>query len=135
MSSRRTLKAAAAIREVVSMAILTELRDPRVANVTVTRVEVSADMRQAKVYVSIMGDESQQQLCLHGLQSSSGYLQQKVSQRIETRYVPRLKFVEDEGVKKSIEVARILRDVLPEEAASGDEPLSDETAPDQNDAN
>ena len=54
MSSRRTLKAASAIREVVSMAILTELRDPRIENVTVTFVEVSGDMRMAKVHVSIL---------------------------------------------------------------------------------
>ena len=60
MSSRRVLKAAEAIREVVSMAILTDLRDPRVEGVTVTYVEVSPDMRQAKVHVSIMGSEAQQ---------------------------------------------------------------------------
>ncbi|MDP7014943.1 MAG: ribosome-binding factor A, partial [Pirellulaceae bacterium] len=69
MSSRRALKAAAAIREVVSWAILTEISDPRVANVTVTHVEVSADMQQATVNVSIMGDEGKQQLCLRGLQN------------------------------------------------------------------
>lgn len=129
MTSRRTLKAAAAIREVVSMAILTELRDPRIANVTVTRVEVSGDMRQAKVYVSIMGDETQQDLCLHGLNSSKGFLQQKVAQRIDTRYTPRIKFILDEGVKKSIEVAQILRDVLPPEEAS-DENESGDDPPD-----
>lgn len=131
MTSRRTLKAAAAIREVVSMAILTELRDPRVQNVTVTRVEVSGDMRQAKVYVSIMGDEAQQDLCLHGLRSSGGYLQQKVAKRIDTRYTPRLKFILDEGVKKSIEVAQILRDVLPAEEAGDD---NAEESPPENDS-
>ena len=62
MSSRRVLKAAEAIREVVSMAILTEVRDPRVKNVTVTMVELSADMKTAKVHVSVMGDEKQQKL-------------------------------------------------------------------------
>ena len=67
MSSRRVLKAAEAIREVVSMAILTELRDPRVKNVTVVGVEVLPDMRQAKVHVSIMGDEKEQQLGLSRL--------------------------------------------------------------------
>ena len=90
MSSRRVLKAAEAIREVVSMAILTDLRDPRIEGVTVTYVEVSPDMRQAKVHVSIMGDDAQQQLCLHGLRSSAGYLQSKISDRIDTRYTPRL---------------------------------------------
>ncbi len=57
MPSRRAQKTAEAIREVVSMAILAELQDPRVRNVTVTYVEVSGDMRQARVHVSIMGDK------------------------------------------------------------------------------
>jgi ribosome-binding factor A len=118
--SRRTEKAAEAVREVVSMAILTELNDPRVKDVTVTFVEVSADMRYAKVHVSVMGDETQQTLTLRGLQHAAGFLQAKIAKRIEIRYTPKLSFVLDEGVKKSIEVARILREVLPQEPAGAD---------------
>jgi ribosome-binding factor A len=129
MSSRRVLKAAEAIREVVSMAILADLKDPRIQNVTVTHVEVSPDMRQAKVYVSVMGDEKAQQLSLHGLQSSAGYLQQKIAKRIDTRYTPRIMFELDMGVKKSIAIARLLDEVLPEEpesAAAEDEARDEE---------
>ncbi|HJN12665.1 MAG: 30S ribosome-binding factor RbfA [Pirellulaceae bacterium] len=115
MSSRRVLKAAEAVREVVSMAILTELRDPRIRNVTVTYVEMAGDMRQAKVHVSVMGDKTQQDLSLRGLQSASGFLQQKVAQRIDTRYTPRLIFILDQGIKNSLEVSRILEEVLPAE--------------------
>lgn len=115
MTSRRVLKVAQAIREVVSMAILTDLRDPRIENVTVTFVEVSADLRHSKVHVSVMGDEKQQQLCLHGLQNSAGYLQQKVSKRVDLRYTPRIKFVLDQGVKNSIEITRILGELLPDD--------------------
>jgi ribosome-binding factor A len=129
MSSRRLLKAAEAVREVVSMAILTELRDPRIQDVTVTYVEVSADMRHAKVHVSVMGDEPKQKLSLRGLENASGFLQQKVARRIETRYTPRLKFVLDKGVKHSLEVSRILSEVLPpapeEEPAETDEALTE----------
>jgi ribosome-binding factor A len=113
MSSRRLLKAAEAIREVVSMAILTELKDPRVKNVTVTYVEVAADMRSAKVHVSIMGSETQQNLALRGLQNAAGFLQHLLSEKIDTRYTPRLVFSLDQGVKHSIAVAEILRGVLP----------------------
>ena len=121
MSSRRVLKAAEAVREVVGMAILADLKDPRIQNVTVTHVEVSPDMRQAKVYVSVMGDEKAQQLSLHGLQSSAGYLQQKIAKRIDTRYTPRIMFELDMGVKKSIAIARLLEDVLP----ATDEPTNE----------
>ena len=127
MSSRRVLKAAEAVREVVGMAILADLKDPRIQHVTVTHVEVSPDMRQAKVYVSVMGDEKAQQLSLHGLQSSAGYLQQKIAKRIDTRYTPRIIFELDMGVKKSIAIARLLEDVLPEgQEADGDDAPRDE---------
>ncbi len=115
MISRRMQKAAQAIREVVGTSILRDLMDPRIENVTVTNVEVSRDMRQARVYVSVMGDEKQQQLCLHGLRHAAGFLQSKVAKRIDTRYTPVLKFVLDMGVKKSIEINEILQSVLPDQ--------------------
>lgn len=120
MSSRRTEKAAEAIREVVSMAILTEISDPRVRGVTVTFVEVSADLRHAKVHVSVMGDEACQKLTLRGLQSAAGFLQAKIAKGIDIRYTPKLSFVLDQGVKHSIAVAQILRQVLPKDTAAPD---------------
>ena len=125
MTSRRVQKVAQAIREVVSMAIIADLRDPRITDVTVTYVEVSADLRLAKVHVSIMGDEIKQNLCLHGLRSSAGFLQNKISNRIDTRYTPRLRFELDQGVKQSIALSKILDDVLPTESAVDN--TSDET--------
>lgn len=116
MTSRRVLKVAEAIREVVSWAILTELRDPRVQNVTVTHVEVSADLQVAKVNISVMGDEKKEALTLHGLESAVGFLQRKVADRLATRYVPKLKFYIDKGVKHSLEISRILDEVLPKKA-------------------
>ena len=113
MSSRRTLKAASAIREVVSSAILIDLQDPRVRDVTVTFVEVASDMRQAKVHVSVMGDEKKETLALHGLQNAAGFLQSKIGERIDTRYIPKLTFVLDKGVKQSIEISRLLGELLP----------------------
>jgi ribosome-binding factor A len=137
MSSRRVQKCAEAIREVVSMAILAELNDPRVRDVTVISVEVSPDLRYAKVFVSVMGDDAHQQLTMKGLTSAAGFLQAKIAKRLELRYTPRLSFVLDQGVKRSIEVARILREVLPPEPTADDAPAAgdDEFAePDASDA-
>jgi len=106
--SRRTLKAAEAIRQVVGMAILTEIQDPRVADVTVVRVEVAGDMQTAKVYVSVMGDESKQNLCLKGLKSCAGFLQSRITKRLDTRYVPHLNFVLDQGVKNQLLISKML---------------------------
>ena len=97
------------------MAILTELQDPRVRDVTVTGVEASGDLRFAKVMVSVMGDETRQNLTLRGLQSAAGFLQAKIADRIDLRWTPRLTFILDQGVKRSIEMAKILREVLPAE--------------------
>ena len=113
MSSRRVLKAAQAIREVVSMAILTDMKDPRVKDVTVTFVEVSGDLRLAKVHISVMGDETKKNVCLRGLQHASGYFQKKVGERIDTRYTPRVQFVLDKGIENAMAVTKILDEVLP----------------------
>jgi len=120
MSSRRVQKVAEAIREVVSMSILTELQDPRIRDVTVIGVEASGDLRYAKVMVSVMGDETRQNLTLRGLQNAAGFLQSKIAERIDLRYTPRLTFVLDQGVKHSITVAQILREVLPAEKSTTD---------------
>jgi ribosome-binding factor A len=111
------------------MAILTELRDPRIEGVTVTKVEVTPDMRGAKVFVSIMGNEAKQNLCLRALQNSAGFLQSKVAARIDTRYTPRLRFELDEGVKKSIAIAKMLSEVLPDDDRV-EEPPDEEAADD-----
>lgn len=124
MSHRRTAKVAQAIRQVVSTAILTELRDPRVKKVTVLNVEVPPDLRSAKVYVSVMGEEREGYLVLRGLQSARGFLQSRIADEIDLRWTPILEFVLDSGVKKSIETSKLLRDAgvgLPEEGDAGEE--------------
>jgi ribosome-binding factor A len=126
MSHRRTAKVAQAIRQVVSTAILTELRDPRVKKVTVLNVEVPPDLRSAKVYVSVMGEEREGHLVLRGLQSARGFLQSRIADEIDLRWTPILEFVLDTGVKKSIETSRLLREAgvgLPgDEDEHSDEP-------------
>lgn len=100
------------------MAILTQVRDPRVKDVTVTRVEMLPDMRSAVIYVSVMGNDTKQELALRGLNSSAGFLQAQIAERIETRYTPRLTFKLDGGVKLSLEIARVLDEVLPNTAVA-----------------
>ncbi|MFN0198235.1 MAG: 30S ribosome-binding factor RbfA [Planctomycetaceae bacterium] len=104
-----------AILETVSTTILFNLKDPRVKNVTVLNVEVADDLRTAKVYVSVMGDDKSQSLCMHGLRSARGFIQSKLASRLDTRYTPVLTFILDQSLKLSAEAARILREVLPSE--------------------
>lgn len=97
------------------MAILTDIKDPRVSNVTVTFVEVSSDLRTAKVHVSVMGNETRKKLCLSGLKHATGFLQKKVGDRIDARYTPRVQFVLDRGIENAMTISRILDEVLPKE--------------------
>ena len=114
MTSRRLLKAAEAIREVVASSILTDLRDPRVKDVTVISVEVSPDMREAKVSVSVMGTDAQKQKSMRGLQNSAGFLQQKIANRIDPRYTPRLQFVLNKGADNAMLVSELLAKIAKE---------------------
>jgi ribosome-binding factor A len=103
---------AEAIREVVSSAILFKLSDPRVRAVTVLGVELSGDLRHAVVAVSIMGSQAEQNLAMKGLKSAAGYLQSVVAERLQTRFTPVLTFKLDQGVKKSIELSRLIDETL-----------------------
>jgi ribosome-binding factor A len=114
MKAYRLARVAEVIREVASETILFELRDPRVKMVTVTRAEVSADLQHAKVYVSVMGSASQQQLTLRGLQHAAGFIQSKLGDRLKTRFTPVIHFILDQGVKNSIEISRLINEALGE---------------------
>src|SRR5947207_12500931 len=117
MKTHRLARVAEAVREVASETILYELRDPRVKLVTVTRAEVSGDLQHAKVYVSVMGTPAEQKLTLRGLQHAAGFVQSKLAKRLQTRFTPVLRFVLDEGVKKSIEMSRLISEALGKPAA------------------
>jgi ribosome-binding factor A len=112
MKAHRLARVAEVIREVASETILFELQDPRVKNVTVTRAEVAADLQHAKVHVSVMGSPREQELCLHGLQHAAGFVQSRLAGRLKTRFTPTIKFVLDQGVKKSIEMTRLINEAL-----------------------
>ena len=136
MSSHRNLRVAQAIREVVASAILFETADPRIRSVTVLRVEVSADLRQATVHVTVMGNEAEQSLALRGLKHATGFFQSKVAARLQTRFTPVLTFKLDDSVKKSVEMSRLIAeavasDLQPDSVAGEPSPAGDaELSPD-----
>lgn len=122
MPSHRTLRVAEAIREVVSSAILFEVADPRVQAVTVLGVDVSGDLRNATVHVSIMGTEEEQQRALKGLRSAAGFLQSRVAARLQIRFTPTLSFKKDDSVKKSIAISRLIDTAIAEDRRTDSAP-------------
>lgn len=122
MPSHRSLRMAEAIREVVSSAILFEVADPRVSSVTVINVELSRDLRNATILVSIMGSPADQDRSMAGLKHASGFIQSRVAARLQTRFTPAIFFKRDDSVKKSIEISRLIDTAI----ASDRKPESDE---------
>src|SRR5438046_8291526 len=133
MKSHRLARVSEVVREVAASTVLFELKDPRVKNVTVTRAEVSADLQHAKVYVSVMGSEKEQKLTMYGLGAAAGFVQAKLAKRLTTRYVPHVTFVLDEGVKRSVEIARIIREELGDPAAVAEPPADDDNSDEEPD--
>ena len=120
MSSRRLARMAQAIRESVSSAILSELKDPRVQDVTVVGVDVSGDLRSALVRVTVRGDAKAQSLTHHGLRSARGFLQSRSGDRLKTRYTPVLEFALDDEARQHLEAAQLLKEIEQERILAAD---------------
>ena len=102
------------IRKAVSEIFLRELSDPRIRLATVTRVEVSADLLHAKIFVSILGEESEQRTVFRGLKSAAGYIRKELGHRVKLRFLPNLQFIHDQSFEKALEVNRLIDELTAE---------------------
>lgn len=109
MSIRRVQRVSRQIRDVVSRMLLQELADPRLGFITVTGVEVSDDMREATVLLSVLGESAEASVCLKAVGRARGRIQKEVNSVLTMRIVPRIDFALDESVKKSAEIARLIQ--------------------------
>lgn len=96
------------IREVLSDAISTEVKDPRIGFVTITGVDTSPDLRTAKVFVSVLGTDEERDDSLTGLQSSHGFLQGRIASELRMKRTPTLTFHYDESVERGARLSRLL---------------------------
>ena len=96
------------LREVVGAAISGELSDPRIGFVTVTSVETSPDLRAAKVFVSVLGDEEEREATLEGLRSSHGVIQARIAAETRMKRTPTLTFHYDDTIEKASRVSELL---------------------------
>jgi ribosome-binding factor A len=99
-----------AVREVLSARIAEGLRDPRIGFVTVTAVETSPDLRQARVYVSVLGSDDERSATLEGLESAHGVIQQAVASELRMKRTPTLQFVFDESIDRGMRITELLDD-------------------------
>jgi len=95
MSKQRVKRVEAALKNEISRIIHDELKDPRIGFVTVTRVEITADLRSAKIYFSILGNEKNRKDTLIGLKQATGYIRKLIGERLKLRYTPEIAFYLD----------------------------------------
>jgi ribosome-binding factor A len=112
MGSGRMRRVDEAVRAVLSDAISKQLQDPRVGFVTVTGVQTSPDLRHARVYVSVMGDEDTREASLEGLRSAHGFLQGRIAAELTLKHTPALIFEYDGSVDRGLRISALL-DELP----------------------
>lgn len=110
MTADRMRRVDEAVREVLSGAITQELKDPRIGFVTVTAVQTSTDLRHARVFVSVLGDEAQRRLSLDGLRSAHGYLQRRVASELTLKHTPTLDFLYDDSLDRSLRIQSLLEE-------------------------
>jgi ribosome-binding factor A len=120
MSDGRMRRVDEAVRAVLSDAITKDLQDPRVGFVTVTAVKTSPDLRHARVYVSVLGDEEARSATLEGLRSAHGFLQGRVAAELPLKHTPLLKFEYDESIDRGMRITRLI-DESPPAARGPDE--------------
>ncbi len=110
MKSQRLARIDHEIQRILGTLITQELSDPRLAFVTVTRVEVSDDLQHCKVYVSVIGDRHAARQSLDALTHASRFLRGELGHKIDLRHTPELIFIEDRSTERAIELAKTLRE-------------------------
>jgi ribosome-binding factor A len=122
MSGSRMRRVDEAVRAVLSDVITQEIKDPRVGFVTVTAVKTSPDLRHARVYVSILGDDETRADSLVGLNSAHGFLQRRVASELRLKHTPTLAFEYDDTVDRGIRLSELLDEHEPAAGKEGGTP-------------
>ena len=115
--TRRTERLEGEIREAVAEIIGTALKDPRIGFVTVTRVDLTADLRSARVHVGILGEQADREKTLAGLRRAAGFVRRELGRRIRARHTPEIEFHYDAGLDATERVARLLEETRSPEAS------------------
>jgi ribosome-binding factor A len=114
MASRRQRQVAELLHEEISRLMQHNTRDPRLGFVTVTGVDVSPDLRNAKVYVTVLGDKEDQKETLAGLASATGFYRYQLKQDLSLRYIPELKFQIDTSLEYGLHIEKLLDSIQEE---------------------
>lgn len=116
MNNKRINRISEEVKKVVSDIITNELKDPRISPITsVTYVEVTRDLRYAKIYISVLGDEDEKTDTINGLESAKGFIRREIGNRIDLRYVPEPIFSLDDSIEQGIYMSKLIDKVNKED--------------------
>ena len=115
MTSARSKKVAEVLRRKISNIIQTELKDPRIGFVTVIRIKLTPDLRQAKIYFSVLGTEEEIEKTAKGLTSATGFIRGLIGDSLKLRYTPELEFVLDKSVEENTHLTQVFDKIKDEE--------------------
>jgi ribosome-binding factor A len=110
MAYKRADRVNALLQRELGMLISEELRDPRIAFTTVTAVQITDDLRSARVHVSVLGDEEAAAKTMQGLEDAKRFLRHELGSRTDLRIVPELTFVPDRSAEQAVRIATLLRE-------------------------
>lgn len=112
MNNKRLNRISEEVKRVVSELIYNGLKDPRVNSMTtITNVEVTRDLRFAKIYVSVFGDKAEKENTIIGLESAKGFIRKEIGSRIDLRYAPEPIFYLDESIEQGIYMTKLIEDI------------------------
>jgi ribosome-binding factor A len=125
MTKQRPERVQEALRQEISKIVQSEVSDSRIGFITITKVELTKDLRHAKVYFSILGDNKDKTLALKGLNSAKGYIKNIIGDRIKLRFMPEIIFKIDESLAYTKEIYDLLDRIKAEKKGEGDNEGSD----------
>ena len=111
MNFRRADRVSDELQKEVSDVILRRVKDPRIGYVTITGVEVSKDIRYAKVYISVLGDAETRATTMDGLNRATGFIRTELGRRLRLRHIPEILFRYDESIEHGTRIDQLLREV------------------------
>ena len=117
MTSRRQVQVADAVQQHMSYLLQRELKDPRIGFTTVTAVEMSGDLRYARIFVSVMGTPEEQKATMDALTSARGFVRRELAARLDLRFAPEVQFKLDTSAEYSDHISRLLNELKQEESA------------------
>ena len=121
LAGKRAVRVGDQILKEIAILLLNRVKDPRVQGVTMTGIDLSNDLKLARVYFSVMGDKSDIERALAGLNSAKGFIKREIGLRMQLRYVPEIKFLHDASLESGSHLDRIFKEIQKDEGVRREE--------------